>query len=269
MSSTTEQMLADDGIQLLLRRWDCAEPRAHILIVHGVGEHSGRWEHVGAFFAERGFDVTSFDLRGHGHSGGDRVHLESFDEFLDDLGTVFDRIPGDLQRIIYGHSMGGLIAAAYGMSDREQPDLYVLSAPALTADVPGYLRWLSKVLNRIRPGLRVANSIKGEQLSRDAAVGEAYFADPLVETKATARFGSVVFELMDSLPDSYSRLRRPTLVIHGAEDPLVPPHASAPLAALENVERKLFPGLRHETHNEPERDEVLGFVAGWLEEKLR
>lgn len=269
MASTTGQMLADDGLTLQLRRWECAGPRARMLIIHGVGEHSGRWEHVGGFFADRGFDVTSFDLRGHGTSGGDRVHLESFNEFLDDVECVFEQIPIDLPRIIYGHSMGGLIAATYGMSKRPQPDLYVLSAPALTADVPVYLRWASKLLNRIRPGLRVANSIKGEQLSRDPAVGERYFADPLVETKATARFGAVVFAHMDSLVDSYQRLDRPTLVIHGAEDPLVPPRASAPLAALDNVERKLFPGLRHETHNEPERDEVLGFVAAWLDDHLR
>jgi alpha-beta hydrolase superfamily lysophospholipase len=239
-----------------------------MLIIHGVGEHSGRWEHVGDFFADRGYDVTSFDLRGHGASGGDRIDLESFDQYLDDVERVFAEIPDDLPRVIYGHSMGGLIATAYGMSSRRQPDRYVLSAPALAADVPAALRLAAKVLSRITPGLRLKNSIKGEQLSRDPSVGEKYFADPLVETKATARFGAILFGEMDSLGDRYEGLSRPTLVIHGAEDSLVPPRASAPLAALDNVERKLFAGLRHETHNEPEQAEVLGFVAAWLDDQM-
>lgn len=269
MTSTTAQTLAADGLGLLIRRWELPNPSARILIIHGVGEHSGRYEHVGAFFVDRGFDVTAFDLRGHGRSGGTRMDIKSFDDYLDDVSVVFEEIPADVPRIIYGHSMGGLIAASYGMSDRPQPDLYVLSAPALSADVPVYLRWGAKILTRIKPGIRVPNSIKGEQLSRDPAVGEKYFADPLVETKGTARFGALLFAQMDALRSQYKELTRPTLVIHGAEDSLVPPQASAPLAALGNVERKLFAGLRHETHNEPEQAEVLGFVAAWLDDHLK
>jgi alpha-beta hydrolase superfamily lysophospholipase len=253
---------------LLIRRWECPDPRARILIIHGLGEHSGRYEHVGAFFVARGFDVTAFDLRGHGRSGGNRIDIESFDDYLDDVSVVFEEIPADVPRIIYGHSMGGLIAASYGMSDLPQPDLYVLSAPALSADAPVYLRWGARILTRIKPGLRVPNSIKGEQLSRDPAVGEKYFADPLVETKGTARFGALLFAQMDALRSQYEELTIQTLVIHGAEDSLVRPQASAPLAALGNVERKLFAKLRHETHNEPEQAEVLGFVAAWLDDHL-
>jgi alpha-beta hydrolase superfamily lysophospholipase len=266
--STTEQLLAADGVGLLVRRWDCPNPRARMLLIHGLGEHSGRYEHVGDFFAARGFDITAFDLRGHGASGGNRVDIESFQQYLDDVSIVFEQIPDDLPRIMYGHSMGGLIAVSYGVSTRRQPDLFVLSAPALSAQVPLVLRWGVKVLTRVRPGFRAPNSIKGEQLSRDPAVGAKYFADPLVETKGTARFGANLFAQMESLRGRYAELTKPTLVIHGAEDTLVPPRASAPLAALDNVERKVFAGLRHETHNEPEQDEVLGFVASWLDSQL-
>ena len=268
MTSETSQLIASDGLGLLVRRWECAEPRARILIIHGLGEHSGRYEHVGAYLLHAGFDVTAFDLRGHGASGGERIDIESFDEYLMDVEAALTQLPADLPRIIYGHSMGGLISATYGMSNRPQPDLYVLSAPALSADVPMALRLASKLVSKLRPTMRFSNSIKGEQLSRDPSVGEKYFADPLVETTTTARFGSVLFAHMEALEDDYSRLARPTLVIHGADDELVPPHASAPLAALDNVERKLFAGLRHETHNEPERDDVLGFVVSWLSGQL-
>ncbi len=268
MTSTTSQLMANDGLGLLVRRWACDSPRARILIVHGLGEHSGRYDHVGDYFVSNGFDVTAFDLRGHGASGGNRVDIESFEEFLDDLELILDETKDDLPLIVYGHSMGGLIGASYAMSNRHQPDFYVLSAPAMSADAPAALRVGAKVLNRIRPTLRLANSIKGEQLSKDPAVGEKYFADPLVETKATARFGAILFAQMESIREEYERLARPTLVFHGAEDSLVPPHASAPLAALQNVERKVFAGLRHETHNEPEHEEVLAYVVSWLEAKL-
>jgi alpha-beta hydrolase superfamily lysophospholipase len=239
-----------------------------MLLIHGLGEHSGRWEHVGGFFADRGIDVTSFDLRGHGRSEGDRVHLESFEQYLDDAEQVFAGVPADVPRVIYGHSMGGLIATSYAVSDRPQPDLYVLSAPAIDPTVPLYIRVVSNVLGRVTPNLRIPNSIKGEQLSRDPAVGEKYFADPLVETKATAQFGLAFLSQIGWIGSQLERLRTPALVVHGADDPLVAPQGSAPLAAIPGVERKLFPGLRHEIHNEPEQKDVLGFIGSWLDAQL-
>lgn len=184
--------MANDGLGLLTRHWECQAPIARVLIVHGLGEHSGRYEHVGAFLAEQGFAVSSYDHRGHGASGGDRIDVASFEEFIDDLEVVCGEMPTDLPLVIYGHSMGGLIATSYAMSDRRQPALYVLSAPALAAEVPTALRYAIRAASRLRPGMRLPNSIKGEQLSRDPAVGEKYFADPLVETKATARFGAAM-----------------------------------------------------------------------------
>lgn len=268
MTSTISTIETADGLTLLTRRWACNEPRARVLIVHGLGEHSGRYEHVGAFLVEKGFAVSAFDLRGHGASGGRRMDIEEFDQYLDDLEMVFGTVEEDMTRIIYGHSMGGLISTSYAVSDRPQPALYVLSAPALEADVPAPLKIVSKALGGVLPTVRMPNSIKGSQLSRDPAVGEAYFADPLVETKATARFGSKFLAQLGVVKDRLDSLSTPALVIHGADDELVPPQASAPLAALPGVERRLFPGLRHEIHNEPEQDEVLGFVVDWLDAQL-
>jgi alpha-beta hydrolase superfamily lysophospholipase len=266
MTSTTSEIVAGDGTALLTRRWEFADPRANVLIVHGLGEHSGRYEHVGAFLVDRGYAVTSFDLRGHGASGGPRVDLESFSQYLDDL----EQVVGETARplVVYGHSMGGLIATSYAVSSRPQPDAYVLSAPALRAATPALLRLIAGGLSRIAPNVHLPTAIKGEQLSRDPEVGAAYFADPLVNVKATARFAPIVFAEMTRIASLLPNIDRPTLVIHGAEDEIVPPDASAPLAAVPGVERKLFPGLRHETHNEPEQAEVLGFVAGWLDRQF-
>ncbi len=114
----------------------------------------------------------------------------------------------------------------------------------------------------------MGTGLKGEQLSRDPTVGEAYFADPLVYLKATTRFGAGLLAAMPRATAAVDRIRVPTLVIHGGDDSIVPVWASVPLAGVAGVERRVWPGLRHEMHNEPERAEILGFVAAWLSDRL-
>ena len=268
MEVTTGTISASDGTELFTRAWVPEDPRASVLIVHGAGEHSGRWDHVGRFLADRGYAVSASDLRGHGKSGGHRFHVESFDQFLSDIVTVAGTLDDTLPWALYGHSLGGLIGTMYLESERPQPGVAVLSAPALDDNLPTYLHLAGEILGRVVPTLAVDNSFTGEQLSRDPAVGEAYFADPLVQTKATTGFGRAGFAAQRTARDRIDRIRVPTFVIHGAEDPLVPPSASAPLAGVDGVERKLYPGLRHETHNEPEQDQVLSDIADWLDATL-
>ena len=131
-----------------------------------------------------------------------------------------------------------------------------------------FLRAAARVFGKLAPRLRMKSSVKGEQLSRDDTVGEAYFADPLVHLSPTARFGWALLDAMTTARRDVSGITTPTLAIHGADDSLVPPSASASLAGVPGVERKLFPGLRHELHNEPEQREVLEFVARWIEDRL-
>ena len=270
MDDRTGALEAVDGTILFTREWLSGDPKANILLVHGLGEHCGRWDHVGRFFADRRYSVYSFDLRGHGRSGGARVDVEQFDDFVSDVSVVarYDVMPAGLPWVLYGHSMGGLIAARYLIADEPPPAAAVLSAPALSADVPLALRWTAKGLGSVWPSLRFPNSIKGEQLSRDPAVGEAYFADPLVETKATARFGKELFAAQDDTVGRLDAIDVPTLVIHGGRDELVPPSASEPLESVGGVEREIYPDLCHEVHNEPERDQVLADVYAWLESVL-
>ena len=270
MEDVTGALEAIDGTVLFTRRWPAAHPRAVVLIVHGLGEHSGRYGHVGTFFAERGLETVAFDLRGHGRSGGSRVDVDDFATYLQDLAQVIDTevLPMGLPWVLYGHSMGGLIGALHLEGAERLPVAAVLSAPALDADVPPPLKIAAEVFGRVAPGLRFPNSIKGEQLSRDPGVGEAYFADPLVETKTTARFGRSLFAAQQRAREAIGDIAVPTLVIHGAEDELVPPSASASLAAVDGIERKLLPGLRHEVHNEPEHPEVLRDVAAWIDETV-
>ena len=257
---------AADGTPLHVREWPSSSRSwARVLIVHGIGEHSGRYERTGRLMAEAGLDVQAFDLRGHGLSGGRRVYVRSWDDFLADVEVRLAalREPG-MPLVLFGHSMGALIALTYACSDRPAPDLLVLSAPPLTASVPGWQRALAPILGRVAPTVVIANPITGDQLARDPAVGIAYFADPLVQPCSTTRLGAQLLAAMKRGRSDLARLHVPTLVIHGGDDVLVPTAGSERLGRLPGVERRVLPNLRHETLNEPEGPEVVAGIVEWL-----
>lgn len=253
----------------LRRRWDVASPRAAVLIVHGIGEHSGRYQHVGDHLAAVGFDVLAFDQLGFGQSEGRRAHVDRFGQLLDDVEALMaERRELAVPVVLLGHSLGGLVSAAYLVSDRPPPDLAVLSAPALEAEVETWKRVTAPLIGRLAPRLFIPNKIDGVLLSRDVAVQEAYVNDPLVTAGATARLGKEIFAAMDRTRAAIDRISIPTYVLHGGEDELVPLSASAPLRALPNVTYKVWEGLRHECFNEPEQDEVLDAMSTWLLDRL-
>jgi acylglycerol lipase len=265
-SSVTTEGSGADGTPLFVRSWPPAgKPWARVLIVHGIGEHSGRYERTGRLMADAGLDVHAFDLRGHGASGGRRVYIDRWDDFLEDVEGRLAGLRGTgLPVVLFGHSMGALIALTYACSGRPDPDLLVLSAPPLEARVPGWQRALAPFLGRIAPTFVLANPISGDQLSHDPAVGAAYFADPLVQPRSTARLGAQLFGAMKRGRSEMDGLCVPTLVVHGAEDTLVPTAGSEPLGDVPGVERRVLPGLRHETLNEPEGPEVVAGIVAWL-----
>jgi alpha-beta hydrolase superfamily lysophospholipase len=215
--------------------------------------------------SEAGLDVQAFDLRGHGLSGGRRVYVRQWADFLDDVqGRLAAlRTPG-LPTVLFGHSMGALISLTYACSNRPSPDLLVLSAPPLAGNVPGWQRMLVPLLARVAPNAVLANPISGDQLASDPAVGLAYFADPLVQPRSTTRLGAQLLAAMKQANRDLDRLHVPTLVIHGGADSLVPTAASERLAALPGVERRVLPNLRHETLNEPQGPEVVAGIVEWL-----
>lgn len=266
MAALTDLAAGADGTPLHVRHWPpTGEPWATVLIVHGIGEHSGRYERTGRLLAEAGLDVHAFDLRGHGLSGGRRVYVRRWEDFLDDLEMRLRAVrePGR-PLVLFGHSLGALIALTYACSDRPAPDLLVLSAPPLGAAVPVWQRSLAPILSRLAPTLVLANPISGDQLAHDPAVGIAYFADPLVQPRSTARLGAELFKAMKRGRAGLGRLHVPTLVIHGGADTLVPTQVSEPLAAIPGVERRVLPNLRHETLNEPEGPQVVAAIVEWL-----
>lgn len=263
MTSTTRRENVGDE-ELVVREWPAPEsPRGSVLIVHGIGEHSGRYEHVGDYLVARGYAVSGFDQRGCGGSTGRRAYVEDFEHYLDDVEHRFADL--DAPRILLGHSLGGLVALNYALSARLRPDLLVLSAPAVDANVDPVRRGLARVLGRWAPTIPAPSGIKGHQLSSDPAVGEEYFADPLVYTKTTARLGLEILQAMEHAQANLHRLDVPTLVIHGSMDTVVSPAFSAPLGELEVVDRVLLTGFAHECFNEVEKERALATVADWLD----
>lgn len=261
-----------DGTSLLIRRWEPAgEPWASLLLVHGLAEHCGRYEHVGAQLAEAGVDTHAFDLRGFGGSGGKRASVDRWSQLHDDLeerlGAVRSIAP---QRplILYGHSMGGLIALGYVLDARARPDLLVLSAPAIGADVPLWQRVIAGPLNRLAPNMLVANRLDTEVLCCDPVVQSRYVDDPLNQHKTTVRFGHALFDEQQRVMAALDRLAIPTLVLHGGDDRLVPPETSAVLEDRPGVTRRVYDGLRHELHNEPAGPEVVRDVTDWIREQV-
>lgn len=253
----------------LVRDWTPpGTPRAYIVLVHGLAEHSGRYERTGSLLAEAGFHVRGFDLIGAGGSGGRRWHIDDWARYHGQIETHIDWARGHRRPVVLmGHSLGGAICLGYLLSERPQPDLAVLSAPAL-AGGDGWQKSLVPLLGRFLPRLALPNPVKGEHLSRDPTVAEAYFADPLVETKATLGFGARAVAEIERLNEELRHLDIPCLVIHGGDDRLVPTSCTEPLGEVECVERKVYPGLRHETMNEPEGPEVVADIVAWLDARL-
>jgi acylglycerol lipase len=255
------------GIELI-REW--VPPNtpeiATIVLVHGIAEHSGRYERSGELLARNGFKVVAPDLFGFGQSGGDRADIERWDDYWGQVERLVEAAESPV--ILMGHSMGGLIALSYALSGRTRPQLLVLSAPAIGGGA-AWQKAVAPVIARLAPGMLIPNGLKGEQLSRDPEVAEAYFADPLVFLKTTARLGNHLFSTQADVASTLGNLSIPTLVMHGGADTIVPPVSTAALGEIDVVERRLYPKLRHEILNEPEGPDLVAEIVEWVIAQLK
>jgi alpha-beta hydrolase superfamily lysophospholipase len=270
-SESTARMA--DGTLLRTLRWEAAgAPWASALIVHGLGEHGGRYGTVAAPLAAAGIEVHAYDHRGFGGSAGRRAWVERWSQLHDDLEQRLTAIrAADAGRplILYGHSLGGLIAAGYVLAPvpRPLPDLLVLSAPAIDDDLPRWKHVIARALGNVVPRMRIPNGRLGDALSHDPAVSVHYEHDPLNVASSTARFGSeasreqarvrAALAAVDAMPMS-------TYVYQGSDDTIVPLRASRAFDGKANVTVHLHDGLRHETHHEHEHEHVMAEVVEWL-----
>jgi alpha-beta hydrolase superfamily lysophospholipase len=253
--------------------WTVDAPVGVVVLVHGLHEHGGRYGQVAERLGTAGYAVYVVDHPGHGRSPGVRGNIGSMAATVDGVDQLVrlaaERHPG-APLFVYGHSLGGLIALQYltGTPDSRIRGA-VISAPALdTSAANGLQRLVAPVLSRLLPNLGVL-ALDADTISRDPAVVADYRADPLNSTtKVRARTGSEMMLATAAMPQRLKSLTMPLFVFHGGADRLVPTAASEMVpahAGSSDVVRKVYEGLYHEPHNEPEKDQVLDDVVAWLD----
>jgi len=244
-----------------VRRWPAEDPARLVVLVHGYGEHIGRYEHVAAQLVARGSEVVGPDHVGHGRSEGEQALVEDFEPIVDDLRAVVRDARGDLPVVMVGHSMGGLIATRYAQRHREELAGLVLSGPAVGL-APVFEGWLAAPEPPSDP-------IDVATLSRDPAVGEAYAADPLVWHGGWKRPTLEAFLAADrAIAEGPGFGDLPLLYVHGADDQLVPVDLARPVverAAGPDSELRVLESARHELLNELDKDETIALVASFAE----
>lgn len=277
-TSTLSTFTASDGDNLALQHWavpDDVPQRGVVLLVHGLGEHAGRYEQLARRLNDWGFDVRGYDQFGHGESGGARGGLPSPTRLLDDLGEMVEvartRTPDGQPLILLGHSMGGLVAARYVAAHPGTVDALVLSSPALGTRVGAFQKFLLRTLPRVAPDLRVGNGLQTRWLSHDPGVERAYLADPLVHDRISARLAAFITEGGPQVLAQAAHWRVPTLLLYAGQDLLVDPAGSRAFAAAApagTVSSCCFEDLYHEIFNERDAHPVFDCLQRWLAERF-
>ena len=250
------------------------DPKAVLLIVHGLAEHSGRYMNLVNHFVPLGYAIYGVDHIGHGKSDGLRVYVEQFEDFTDTL-KDFSHMIRDWQPkkpiFLIGHSMGGLISSIFLLDHQDELSGAVLSGPSVKVpDMSSVTILAGKLFSTLMPKLGLL-ALEADGVSRDPEVVKAYINDPLVYTgKITARLAAELLKAMKSAAAGASKITLPILIAQGSEDRLVDPDGAQMLHdTVGSVDKtlKIYDGLYHEIFNEPEHHKVLGDVEAWLESR--
>ena len=257
------------------RVWLPPRPEKTMILVHGYAEHSGRYDEMAMHFAKRGFAVHAYDQSGHGRTAGPRGDVDRYARLIDELGRFVEIVetehPG-LSITLVGHSMGGLVAAAT-VAFRSPPiDRLVLSGALLevAADTPSWRPLLARLLAPLGSRVGLAVGLDPSGLSRDPEVGRRYQADPFVKDRMSARFAAGMMATLRSVRDAAERIDRPALILHGEVDPICPVagsrtfHAGLSPAIAAASRLLIYPELRHEIFQEPERHRVWQDMLDWM-----
>jgi len=276
----TGSLTTPDGLSLFYRVWrqegTGEEPRATFAVVHGLGEHSGRYQNLTDYFVPRGYAVYAFDLRGHGQSEGRRGHVNRFGDYFTDVRAFLELVRSAAPHqptFLLGHSLGGLIVLGYALHHPEGLKGVISSGAALrlTMTVPGWKLTLGRLASRLLPTLAQPNGLDPGLLSHDSSVVEAYQTDPLVHDRVTARWSTEFFAAQTVILENAPKLSLPCLILHGGDDQICAPHGSrlfferAGVADKHHIE---YPGLYHEIFNELEKERVFADIEAWIQPRL-
>ena len=269
---TTQAVIAKDQSKIHLIKWSTNESlKGSVLMIHGLGEHAGRYAHVADYLNTLGYDVFAFDQRGHGKSEGQRAFAKTHQVFLEDLDHVINHIEKDIHErfFILGHSFGGNVLCSY-MIDRGHARIkgVVLSSAwfKLAFEPPKIKVFLAKMLKGVFPRLSMSNELNTKDLSYDPETIKAYESDPLVHDKITASLFFNAYQAGLNCLEQAGKIEVPVLVYHGEDDKIISPKGSEILASkINNSTLKMWKKTRHEPHNDERKEEVLQFLATWLD----
>ncbi|MFT4565298.1 MAG: acylglycerol lipase [Saprospiraceae bacterium] len=266
----TKMLRVDDKYQLHIVSHTIDNPKANLVLVHGYAEHSARYEH---FFKEanlKGINVYSFDKRGHGKSEGLKAYLPNLDDLVLDIGRVIDHFDLRKKTFLMGHSLGGLLATRYCLTqDQANVQGLITSAAALEIDkdLSPLLQALAPILGKILPKMKT-EKLDTTYLTRSKEVKEAYFADPLVYNEGTrARTGAEMLKGIKNTPALFAKLTIPLLAMHGSADGLTMPDGTIRFykeASSTDKTLKIYDGFYHELVNEPEKASVINDILTWI-----
>ena len=265
-----------DHLKLFCRRWEPEnDARGVIVLVHGLGEHSGRYLDFAERLNQAGFAVSAFDLRGHGRSAGPRGHLPSFDAYMADISTILDEtfahFPG-IPIFLYGHSLGGILVLAYPLRKQSSLAGVVAAGAGLRSSIAEEKLkvFLSQVLGSLLPEVTLPSDLDLNVVSRDPEVVRKLKEDPLRNDRVSLGFGKHMFAALDWLWKNAAQYPCPLLLMHGTADELAYPRGSQEFVAQipNNCTLKLWDGLSHELHNEPEKEQVFEYLINWLENTI-
>lgn len=271
----TETTLPFHPHDLFVRQWPAKTPQALVGIIHGMGEHSGRYTHVAEKLNDSGFSVFAYDLPGHGHTKGQRGHVQSYERLLDSVQVALDYFQNEqvgMPVALFGHSMGGNILSNFLIRRKPKAFAAVIQAPWLRMpEPPAALEFaIGKIMNGIYPSLPFSSKLDGALISRDPLEVEKYNQDPLGHDKITPAWFFGAYAAQQYAIDNAGSIAIPVLVMHGTGDKLAAHSGSEAFIKQggKNFNFRSWPGLYHELHNEPEKHEVLDYWINWLQRHI-
>jgi len=277
MHHSENHFTTPDGSTIYTQAWlPDAKPKAIILIVHGLGEHSGRYGNYVDYFVPRGYALYGFDTRGHGRTSGPRGYVERFDRFVDDVDRRAAQARSDWPGkplFVLAHSLGSLMGLSYARQYPDRLNGLIVTGTALqdALELPPWKRSLATVLSRVTPTLKMNSGVALSGLSHDPAVIAAYEADPLTHPWATPRLATEAEVVRAQIRQGAATWQVPTLMLHGGADPICLTEGALQFAAQTPaglVDYRTYSGLYHEIHNEPEKEQVFRDIEAWLQPRL-
>ena len=276
MKHTEFKFKTFDGLSLFCQNWHPKnQPKAVICLVHGLGEHSGRYTHVADRLTKAGYAICTFDLRGHGQSEGPRGHTPSYEALLQDISSLLEvankQFP-QLPSFLYGHSLGGNLVLNYVLRRQSHLKGVIATSPwlRLAFEPPRFKIILAQITNYIRPSFSQKNGLDIKTLSRDPEVVHSYENDPLVHDNISTRMFIDIYQSGQWALKHASKFSLPLLLMHGGDDKIISVKASHEFVNTKNKNctLKIWDGLYHEIHNEPEKEKVFKFMVDWLDKEV-